>query len=118
MRKAYDLTSPELATEDDVRRLFTSYARSLEDLAASGMDISKGQFLNPMQFSSIMRLVTEERSNLFKEMQMFKRFDVNNNASINEAEFIEGWYKLSKDEGHGDYLFNIKKLVGDNNILL
>lgn len=48
----------------------------------------------------------------------YYRFDVDNNASVNEQEFVQGWFDLSKSEGHGDYLYNIKKLVGEDNILL
>jgi len=49
---------------------------------------------------------------------LYYRFDIDNNASVNEDEFVQGWFDLSKSEGHGDYLFNIKQLVGEDNILL
>jgi hypothetical protein len=115
VRKEFNEANPDpsLATETDIKKLFQSYCKAVD-----GMDAQRGEFLNPMQFSSILRLVTEEKSNLFKEMQMFKRFDVDNNASVNEEEFVQGWFDLSRAERHGDYLFNIKKLVGEDNILL
>ena len=120
VRRPYNLEDPELASDEDIMKVFHSYARSLEELAEGGIDASRGRYLNPMQFSSILRLVTEEKSksNLFKEMQIFKRFDIDNNASINEEEFVEGWKTLSRDEGHGDFLYTMKKLVGEDNILL
>lgn len=69
-RRVYDEAAPDpaLATDAVIRKLFQSYCKAVE-----GMDATRGEFLNPMQFSSILRLVTEEKSNLFKEMQMFKR---------------------------------------------
>ena len=118
MRRPYDLADPELADDEDIKKIFHSYARSLDELTSGGMDTSRGRYLNPMQFSSILRLVTEEKSNLFKEMQMFKKFDADNNASINEEEFVDGWRHLSADEKHGDYLYSMKKLVGEDNVLL
>lgn len=43
----------------DLHRIFLKYA--------------KGDFVNAMQFSSIFRLITGEKGNLYKEMQTFKR---------------------------------------------
>jgi hypothetical protein len=53
-----------VTTEDQMRRCFDSYARKVDDNEAS---------LNPMQFSTILRLITGEKGNLFKEMQMFQK---------------------------------------------
>ncbi len=60
----------ELANDDDIRRVFNSYAKSLSDAEGAQLGIP---FLNPMQFVAILRLVTGQKSNLYKEMQMFKK---------------------------------------------
>ena len=69
-----DMANPELATEADIRKVFHAYCKSLSDLAASGISAEKGEFLNPMQFIAILRLVTGQKSNLYKEMQTFKKY--------------------------------------------
>ena len=53
-----------ITTEDQMQRCFNSYARRVEGAEPS---------LNPMQFSTIWRLITGEKGNLFKEMQMFQK---------------------------------------------
>ncbi len=60
----------ELATEDDIRKVFHSYAKSLSDIASKS---SAGEFLNPMQFATVYRLVSGQKGNLYKEMQMFQK---------------------------------------------
>lgn len=51
-------------TDADFERLFFSYARQG----------SNGVFtLNPMMFSTIWRLITGEKGNLFREMQTFQK---------------------------------------------
>jgi hypothetical protein len=53
-----------VTTDEQISRCFNSYARRVD-----GRDPS----LNPMQFSTIWRLITGEKGNLFKEMQMFQK---------------------------------------------
>ena len=53
-----------VTTEDQMQRCFNSYARRVDSAEPS---------LNPMQFSTIWRLITGEKGNLFKEMQMFQK---------------------------------------------
>ena len=81
-----DMANPELATEADIRKVFHAYCKSLSDLAASGISAEKGEFLNPMQFIAILRLVTGQKSNLYKEMQTFKKYVM----------FFAFYFKVSK----------------------
>jgi hypothetical protein len=53
-----------LTTDEQILRCFNSYARRVDGREPS---------LNPMQFSTIWRLITGEKGNLFKEMQMFQK---------------------------------------------
>jgi hypothetical protein len=60
-----NITIEESVTSDDqLARCFNSYARRVDDRPPS---------LNPMQFSTIWRMITGEKGNLFKEMQMFQK---------------------------------------------
>lgn len=54
-----------VTTDEQLARCFHSYARRVDDNEPS---------LNPMQFSTIWRLITGEKGNLFKEMQMFQKY--------------------------------------------
>lgn len=63
----------ELATREDISKLFRSYSKKLQDLASNSSLNSDLEFLNPMQFVSILRLVVGQKGNLFKEMQAFKK---------------------------------------------
>lgn len=54
-----------VTTDDQISRCFHSYARRVDNNEPS---------LNPMQFSTIWRLITGEKGNLFKEMQMFQKY--------------------------------------------
>lgn len=51
-------------------------------------------------------------------MYVHYRFDLNNNAALDEEEFVNGWMQYSKDEDCEEYLFNIKNMVRDDNMLL
>lgn len=51
-----------------------------------------GYFINVMQFSSLWRIATGERGNLFKEMQMFNQFDTNAEGAMNESDFVKGYH--------------------------
>jgi hypothetical protein len=55
-----------------------------------------------MQFSAIWRLITEEKGNLYKEMQMFKKFDRSQDGVLTEDDFVEGWAQLAAT-GAGGY---------------
>jgi hypothetical protein len=50
--------------DEQISRCFHSYARRVDGREPS---------LNPMQFSTIWRLITGEKGNLFKEMSMFQK---------------------------------------------
>ena len=46
--------------------------------------------------------VTGEKGNLFKEMQMFKKFDRQQDGVLREDDFVEGWLQLAA-AGAGGY---------------
>ncbi len=52
-------------TDEDLLKVFEAYARKEEN--------GKPAALNPMQFSTIWRLLSGDKGNLFKEMQMFNK---------------------------------------------
>jgi hypothetical protein len=54
-----------VTSNEQISRCFHSYARRVDGREPS---------LNPMQFSTIWRLITGERGNLFKEMSMFQKY--------------------------------------------
>ena len=51
---------------EELRLLFQTYVKRSNE----GAD-----YINVMQFSSIYRLVTGEKGNLYSEMQMFNKYD-------------------------------------------
>ncbi len=53
-------------SDEDLLKVFNTYAGQHEE--NGGMTS-----LNPLQFSSIWRLVSGEKGNLYKEMQMFNK---------------------------------------------
>ena len=57
------------ASTVDLKKVFDLYGTKPDPGVHDG-------FINAMQFSNIWRLITEEKGNLFKEMQMFKRYVV------------------------------------------
>jgi hypothetical protein len=61
-----------------------AYAKRMEE------NPDLGYFINVMQFSSLWRIATGERGNLFKEMQMFNQMDTNAEGVMNEADFVKG----------------------------
>lgn len=97
--------------EENIKKVFASYAKHTEDESAIG-------YINVMQFSTIWRLATGVKGNLFKEMQIFNKFDSDGKGMLHEADFIQGWLNLS-DTPNGDvYLRNLAKLVDKDNMLL
>jgi len=71
-----------------------------------------------MQFSMIWRLVTGEKGNLYKEMQMFNRFDSSNQGSMGETDFVKGWLDLAVEMQTDEMLRRIKMVVGEDNLVL
>lgn len=97
------------ASEEDVRKLFQFYAKD---------DGGSSSYINVMQFSMIWRLVTGEKGNLYKEMQMFNRFDTSNQGSMGEADFVRGWIELAIEMQTDEMLRRIKMVVGEDNLVL
>ncbi len=55
-------------TDEDLMKVFNTYASHHAE------DVEGGKAsLKPLQFSSIWRLISGEKGNLYKEMQMFKK---------------------------------------------
>ena len=74
----------DMILEETLHGIFVTYCHKAFE--AEG-DASQMGFINAMQFSSIWRLITGEKGNLFKEMQMYKRFDVDNHGALSEEVF-------------------------------
>jgi hypothetical protein len=81
--KRYSFNSKDAATAEDLYKVFYNHG------IKAGTDRHSG-FLNPMQFSNIWRLITSEKGNLFREMQMFKKFDTTGIGALSS----EGLYIL------------------------
>ena len=56
-----------MTTDEQLARFFDSYARAID-----GFEDNE-PLLTPVQFSSILRLVTGEKGNLFSEMKTFNK---------------------------------------------
>ena len=79
------------ATVDDLKTVFKIFTNKM----------TYGESIKPIQLSTIWRLVTGEKGNLFKEMQLFSKFDVNNNGYLCEEDFVKGWYVIAKEMDSG-----------------
>lgn len=80
--------SSNAMTDEDLLRLFEAYSTLTSDPASKGL-------MNVMQFSTIWRLLSGDKRNLFKEMQMFNKFDTDNRGVLSSDNFISGWRTLS-----------------------
>ena len=78
--RRYKLDSKKPATDDDLRVLYRIFTKQM----------TTTESLNPIQLSTIWRIVTGEKGNLFKEMELFSQFDVKNNGCLCEDDFVEG----------------------------
>jgi hypothetical protein len=98
-RYRFDTDAP--ATENELKNLFQSTSSQLG---------SKGM-LNAIQLSTIWRLVTGEKGNLFKEMKLFQKFDRNNNGYLGEDDFVYGWFLVANEPGREDLLRKLRSLA-------
>ena len=92
------------ASDGELRKLFRFFVKA---------DIEQ---INVMQFCTIWRLVTGEKGNLHKEMQMFHRFDKDNSAAVNEDEFVAGWINYTTEIQDDTLLRRVKQLVSGDQI--
>lgn len=100
---------PIIVTDDEMAQIYKAYCRK-NDIGVEG--------LNAMQFSTVWRLVSEEKGNLFREMQMFQRFDVQNDGFLSREDWVEGWKDLGKQPGMAKIVNNMKNLIGENTLLM
>eukprot|EP01035_Chromulina_nebulosa_P017325 gene17325-22867_t len=119
----YDLIDEEIEVVEEVEEGSKwGPPASIEDLKGFYIFFVKktadGEYINVMQFSTIWRMVTGERGNLFKEMQMFNKFDTQKVGAMNETDFVNGWMNLAITSGSDEYLCRIKYLLGEDNMLL
>lgn len=99
-----------LTTDEQLSRFFHSYARVVD-----GFEESE-PLLTPVQFSSILRMITGEKGNLFSEMKTFNRFDDDGNGFITEDEFVNGFKEMSKT--NASMVDRIASLVGGSNVII
>mmetsp|Transcript_4950 Transcript_4950/g.5085 ORF Transcript_4950/g.5085 Transcript_4950/m.5085 type:complete len:1012 (-) Transcript_4950:261-3296(-) len=102
-----DLPSIDSIRDEDIGRVFDAYARR----SGSGT-------INPMQFSTIWRMLTGDKGNLYQQMQIFHKFDANNNGALSSEDFIAGWRKIASEPGGERLLRKIKTLTSEDNVIL
>ena len=100
---------PITVTDDEMLSIYRTYCRRNE-IGVEGV--------NALQFSVVWRLVSEEKGNLFREMQIFHRFDVQNDGFLSDQDWVEGWRELGKQPGMAKIVNNMKNLIGENSWLM
>ena len=71
-----------------------------------------------MQFSNIWRMITNEKGNLFREMQMFKKFDTTGIGALSSEDFVLGFINLAHEQKNDDLLKRIKSLASEDNLII
>lgn len=79
--------------------------------SSSEDDVLENRYINVMQFSTIFRLVTGEKGNLFKEMQTYNKFNVSGNGAMTERDFVDGWIKYSRSRNDDDCILRRIKFI-------
>eukprot|EP01041_Mallomonas_annulata_P009074 gene9074-18797_t len=92
-----NLPSIDSVRDEDIGKVFEAFSRR----SSSGT-------INPMQFSTIWRMLTGDKGNLFQEMQLFHKFDANNNGALACDEFVAGWRQIASQPGGERLLRKIK----------
>eukprot|EP00604_Paraphysomonas_vestita_P002618 CAMPEP_0174818500 /NCGR_PEP_ID=MMETSP1107-20130205/1172_1 /TAXON_ID=36770 /ORGANISM="Paraphysomonas vestita, Strain GFlagA" /LENGTH=1084 /DNA_ID=CAMNT_0016030393 /DNA_START=1357 /DNA_END=4611 /DNA_ORIENTATION=- len=108
-KAAENRIQPTIVTAADMISVFTAYSR----LNEKGVRV-----MIPLHFSIVWRLVSQDKGNLFKEMQMFQRFDSQNEGYLTESDFIRGWQEFASQPGGAIILDRMKDLTGDDKVLL
>lgn len=95
--------------DEDIARVFDAYGKRGD----SSIDT-----INPMKFSSIWRMLTGDKGNMFMEMQIFHKFDVNNNGALSREDFIAGWRTFAAQPGGERLVRKIKTLTENESCIL
>eukprot|EP00602_Paraphysomonas_sp_CaronLab_P002046 CAMPEP_0185025022 /NCGR_PEP_ID=MMETSP1103-20130426/8142_1 /TAXON_ID=36769 /ORGANISM="Paraphysomonas bandaiensis, Strain Caron Lab Isolate" /LENGTH=1076 /DNA_ID=CAMNT_0027558133 /DNA_START=70 /DNA_END=3300 /DNA_ORIENTATION=- len=98
-----------IVTPAEMASIFNAYSR---------VDPSGKRVIQPLHFSTIWRLVSADKGNLFKEMQMFQKFDKQNDGFLSEEDFVKGWQELARQPGGAITVDKLKDLCGDDKVLL
>lgn len=111
-----------IVTESDMMSVFLAYSR---------VNATGSRVMLPLHFSIVWRLISQDKGNLFKEMQMFQRllflflnilnfarFDKQNEGFLTERDFILGWQEFAGQPGGAVILDRMKDLVGEDRMLL
>jgi hypothetical protein len=115
-----DLYDWEEATEEDLLQLFMKYSRgkamhTFENDA--GQTVTEEQyFITVMTFSTIWRLVTGRKGNLFKEMEIFNKLNSRGDTSMVANDFVTGWLRIGRTQPL--VLKRIKKILAGENVIL
>ena len=94
------------ATKEEIGKLFDFFVRAGESS------------INVMKFSTIYRVVTGEKGNLYKEMQLFTKFDVDKSGILERAEFVAGWTLYADETQDETILKKIKQIVSGENMVM
>jgi len=91
------------ANEEDLVNIFGFYKKKDE----SGGD----DFVSVMNFCTIWRMVTGEKGNLMREMQVFNKFDLDKNGVLEVDDFVTGFLNHSVENHTNKLLIKLHSLV-------
>ena len=98
------------ANEEDLDKIFGFYKRTNPE---GGAD-----FINVMNFCTIWRMVTGEKGNLMREMQVFNSFDNDKNGYLEADDFISGFLNHSVENNTNALLIQLHHLVDGGSVML
>ena len=98
------------ANEEDLANIFNFYKKKNQE---GGAD-----FINVMNFCTIWRMVTGEKGNLMKEMQVFNRFDKAKNGLLLVDDFVSGFLNHAVENKTNKLLIKLHHLVEGGSVML
>ena len=98
------------ANEEDLTNIFNFYKKKDE---SGGAD-----FVSVMNFCTIWRMVTGEKGNLMREMQVFNKFDHAKNGLLEVDDFVTGFLNHSVENHTNKLLIKLHSLVEGGNVML
>ncbi len=98
------------ANEEDLQNIFRFYKRRNQE---GGAD-----FINVMNFCTIWRMVTGDKGNLMREMQVFNSFDQDKNGYLEENDFVTGFLNHAVEKKTNKLLIKLHSLVAGGSVML
>ena len=97
------------ADEEDLGTIFNFYKKQNDE---GGED-----FINVMNFCTIWRMVTGEKGNLMREMQVFNHFDLQKDGYLEKDNFIMGFLNHSVDNTTNKLLIKLHAVVEGGSVM-